>query len=66
MGPLETGYSIANHAVLYSQNDRWGLGPVETIKSGHNVADVNAQNTDEGWDQERLVILMLKSPFWMH
>ena len=25
-------------------SDMWGLGPVETIDSGHNVAVVNAQN----------------------
>ena len=32
------------HAVLHAQNDRWGLGPIETTNSGHNVAVVNAQN----------------------
>ena len=35
--------SGANDAVLQAQNDRWGLGPIETINSGHNVAVVNAQ-----------------------
>ena len=25
-----TWYSGANHAVLYAQNDRWGLAPIET------------------------------------
>ena len=34
----------ANQNVLQTQNDRWGLGPIETINSGHNVAVVNAQN----------------------
>ena len=33
----------ANHAVLHAQNDRWGLGTIETINSGRIVAVVNAQ-----------------------
>ena len=41
---METSYSCANHAVLRPQNDRGGLGPIETINSGHNVAVVYAQN----------------------
>ena len=41
---METGISGANHAVLLAQNDRSGLGPIETINSGHNVAVVKAQN----------------------
>ena len=41
---METNNSVANHAVLQAQNDRLGLGPIETINSGHNVAVVNAQN----------------------
>ena len=41
---METSYSGANHGVLHAQNDRRGLGPIETINSGHNVAVVNAQN----------------------
>ena len=44
MGPMETSISDANHAVLQAQNDRCGLGRIETINSGHNVAVVNAQN----------------------
>ena len=39
---METSISAANHAVLHTQNDRCGLGPVETINSGHNVAVVNS------------------------
>ena len=39
---METSNSCANHAVLHAQNDRCGLGPMETINSGHNVAVVNA------------------------
>ena len=41
---METSNSGANHAVSHAQNDRWGLGPVDTINSGHNVAVGNAQN----------------------
>ena len=41
---METGNSGANHAVLHVQNDRRGLGPIETTNCGHNVAVVNAQN----------------------
>ena len=41
---METSISGANHAGLHAQNDRCGLGPIETINSGHNVAVVNAQN----------------------
>ena len=41
---MEFCNSDANHAVFHAQNDRRGLGPIETIISGHNVAVVNAQN----------------------
>ena len=41
---METIISDANHAVLQAQYDRRGLGPIETINSGHNVAVVNVQN----------------------
>ena len=41
---METSNSGANHAVLNAQNDRRGLGPKETINSGHNVNVVKAQN----------------------
>ena len=40
---METSNSGANHAVLHAQNDRCGLGSLETINSGHNVAVVNSQ-----------------------
>ena len=39
---METSNSGANQAVLHSQIDRRGLGPIETINSGYNVAVVNA------------------------
>ena len=41
---MDTSNSGANHAVLHTQNDRCGLGLIETINSGHNVAVVNSQN----------------------
>ena len=47
---METSISDANHAVLQAQNDRWGLGPIETCKSDPNVAVLHLKTTDEGWD----------------
>ena len=41
---METSNSNANHVGLHAQKDRWGLGPIGTNNSGHNVAFVNAQN----------------------
>ena len=41
---MEASFSGANHAVLHGQNNRCGLGPIETINSGHNIAVVNVQN----------------------
>ena len=41
---METSFAGANHAVFHAQNDRRGLGHIETINSGHSVAVVNAQN----------------------
>ena len=41
---MESSNSGATHAVLHAQNDRCGLGPIETSNSGHNVAVVNLQN----------------------
>ena len=32
--PCELFILVANHAVLYAQKDRWGLGPIETCNSG--------------------------------
>ena len=47
---METSISGANQAVLHAENDRWGLGPIDTINSGHNVAVVSAQNHTWGLD----------------
>ena len=41
---MDTSNSDVNHFVFHAQNDSRGLGPIETINSGHNVAVVNAQN----------------------
>ena len=41
---METSNSGAIHAVLHAQNDRCGLGPIETVNSSHIVAVVNSQN----------------------
>ena len=38
---METSNSGANHAVLHAQNDRWGLGPMETTA---NHAVLHAHN----------------------
>ena len=66
LGPIETGNSVANHAVLHAQNDRSCLGPIETSNCGPKVAVLNAKTTDEGWDPLRLVILVLGTLFCMH
>ena len=49
---MQTSISGPNHAVLHAQNDRWGLGPIQTINSGHIVAVVNAQN--HKWGMEHI------------
>ena len=41
---MDTSDSGTNHTVLNAHNDRGGLGPKETINSGHTVVVVNAQN----------------------
>ena len=66
MGPIETINSGHNVAVLNAQNHRWGPGPIETCNSGPKVAVLNAKATNESWDPERLVILMLITLFCMH
>ena len=50
MGLIETSISDANHAVLYAQNDRSCLGPIEICYSIPKVAVLNAKPTDEDWD----------------
>ena len=66
LGHMETCTSGAKVAVLNAKNDRWGLGPIETCDSGPKDAVLHAKTTNEGWDPERLVILMLITLFCMH
>ena len=42
---MVTSNSCAIHDVFNAQNDRRGLGPIEIINSGHNVAVLNAKKT---------------------
>ena len=39
---------------------------METSNSNPKVTDLNAKTTDEGWDPQRLVILVLITLFCMH
>ena len=63
---MQTSNSGTNQAVLNPQNDRRGLGPIDTCNSGPKVAVLHAETTDEGWDPSRLVILILSTLFSMH
>ena len=65
LGPMETSYSGANHAVLHVKIDRWGLWPIETCNSVPKVAVLHANTADEGWNPWRLVILKLIKLFCM-
>ena len=47
---METSDSGTILVVLYAQNDRRGLGPIETCYSGPKAAVLHAKNTDKGWD----------------
>ena len=58
---METSNSDAKHAVVHIQNDRSCLGPIETCYSGPEVAVLHGKRTGEVLDQQRFVILVLKS-----
>ena len=47
---METSNSGANHGVLQAQNDRWGLGHIETINSGSKHDVLHEKTTGVGWD----------------
>ena len=47
---MQRSNSGANQAVLNAQNDRRGMGPIETCNSGTKVAVLLAKTTDEDWD----------------
>ena len=56
----------ANRTVSHAQITRRSLGPIETCNSDQKDAVFNAKTPDEGWDPQRLVILMLISLFYIH
>ena len=60
---METSNSGANHAILKAQNDKGGLGHIETCNSDPKVPVLHAKTTDEGWDPWRLANLVLKVLF---
>ena len=66
LGPLETSDSVTNHTVLHAQKDRWYLGPIEICCSGPKGPVLQSKTTDEGWNPDRLVIMMLGTLFCMH
>ena len=47
---MENSNSGANHVVFNAQNDRCGLGPIETCNSDAKGAVLHAKTTNEGWD----------------
>ena len=65
-GPIETSNSDDKHAVVHAQNDRSCLGLIETCYSVPEDAVLHGKATGGGWDPQRLVILGLKSLFFMH
>ena len=64
--PIETSISHAKHAVVHAQSDRSFLEPIDTCYSGPEVAVLHAKTTGGVLDPQTLVILVLKSLFWMH
>ena len=65
-GRIETCISDARNAVVHAPKDRSCLGPIETCYSGPEGAVLHGKTTGVVWDPQRLVILVLKSPFSMH
>ena len=53
-------------AVVYAQNERSCLGPIETCISAPKVAVLHAKTADKGWDLQRQVILVLITPYCKH
>ena len=63
---METSNSDAKHTLVHIQNDRSCLGPIETCYSDPEVAVLYGKSTGEVLDQQRLVILVLKSQHCMN
>ena len=63
LGPIETSHSGANLTVLHSQRQRWGLGHIDTCNFAPKSLFWKCKITDEGWDPQRLVILVLITLF---
>ena len=63
---MEFSISGANCAVSHAQITRRSLGPLETCNSDPKEAVLHAKTTDEGWDPQRQVLLMLIALFYMH
>ena len=66
LGPIETRNSDAKHALVHAQNDRSCQGLLETCYSAPEVAVLHAKTTCGVLDPQKLVILVLNSPFCMH
>ena len=66
MGPIETCNSDAKHAVVHAQNDWSYLVPIKTCYSVPDDTVLYGKTTGGVWHPQRLVILVLKSPFCMH
>ena len=47
---METINSDANHVILHAQNERWGLGHMETSNFGAKVDVMNGKKRGEVWD----------------
>ena len=62
---IETSNSDAKHAVLHAQHDRSCLGPIEACYSGPEVVVLHAETTGGVLDPQRLLILVLKSLFFI-
>ena len=66
LGPIETSNSDAKHAVVHAQNDRSCFGPIETCYSAPEVAVLHAKTIVGALQQQRLVILMLGTLFFVY
>ena len=51
LGPIETRNSGANHAVLPAENDRCGLGLIESCNSAPKFAVLHAKTTGTNRDR---------------